>query len=126
MIGLVQQRLARATAFALVMISGTSIPSAHAFCVRNDTGAPISIEAVDGTASFSVELANNKKACCSPKDDACSIGKADIKLDIGATQGDAHCDVTVSPKGNVNVTGKQTALKCKANKAGSTMDWASG
>jgi hypothetical protein len=116
----------RTTAFALAMTFGAGIQSAHGFCVRNDTGAPISVEAVDGTASFFVELANNKKACCSPRDDACAIGKADIKLKIGASETEASCDVTVSPKGNVNVTGKQNALKCKANKAGSTMDWASG
>ena len=121
-----QRQLSRATAFTLVMISGASIPSAYGFCVRNDTGAPITVEAVDGTASFAIELANNKKACCSPKDDACAIGKADVKLNIGATESETRCDVAVSPNGNVNVTGKQNALKCKANKAGSTMDWASG
>jgi hypothetical protein len=108
------------------IMCGANIEAAYGFCVRNDTGAPISVEAVDGTASFALELANNKKACCSPKDKACAIGKADVKLVIGASKTEASCDVTVSPKGNVNVTGGQNALKCKANKAGSTMDWASG
>lgn len=113
-------------AFALVVMCTAGMNAAFGFCVRNDTGAPISVEAVDRTASFDVKLANNKKACCSPKDDACAIGKTDVKLKIGASESDARCDVTVSAKGNVNVTGRQNALKCKANKAGSTMDWASG
>ncbi len=102
------------------------VQPANAFCVRNDTGAPIRVEAEGGTAAFAVEIANNKKTCCSPKDEQCAIGKADVQLSIGATEGDATCAITVDPKGNINVTGKQTALKCKANKAGSTMDWASG
>lgn len=103
-----------------------SIQPANAFCVRNDTGAPIRVDALEGTAAFTVEVANNTKACCSIKDQNCAIGKADVQLSIGATQGDDTCTVSVHPKGNINVTGKQNALKCKANKAGSTMDWASG
>lgn len=103
-----------------------SIQPASAFCVRNDTGAPIRVEAEGGTAAFAVEIANNKKTCCSPKDQKCAIGKDDVQLSIGATEGDATCAITVDPKGSINVTGKQNAVKCKANKAGSTMDWASG
>ncbi len=99
---------------------------AEAFCVRNDTGGPIQVEAVDGTAAFTVAIDNNKKACCSPKKAACAVGKASVKLSITGADSDANCDVTVDPKGNVNVTGKPDALKCKANKAGSTMDWAPG
>ena len=97
-----------------------------AFCIRNDTGGPIHVEALDGTATFAVEVDNNKKSCCSPKDESCAIGDADIKLSVGASKGDATCEVMVDPKGNINVTGDHDALKCKANKAGSTMDWASG
>lgn len=126
MIGFIRRQRMEAAALALMIAIGAGVEPAYGFCVRNDTGAPIIIEAVDGTASFAVELANNKKACCSPKNEACAIGKADVKLAIGASEGDASCDVTVSAKGNVNVTGKQDALKCKANKAGSTMDWAPG
>ena len=99
---------------------------ALAFCVRNDTGAPIRIEATEGTATFAVELDNNKKACCQPKDESCAIGEGDVKLSIEASEGDGACALSVDPKGNINVTGKADALKCKANKAGSTMDWVSG
>lgn len=84
------------------------------------------IEATDGTAAFSRELANNKKTCCQPKDKACAIGKDKVKLTISVSGGDTSCRVTVDPKGNINVTGKPDLIKCKANKAGSTMDWASG
>ncbi|MEM8949012.1 MAG: hypothetical protein AAGA21_21635 [Pseudomonadota bacterium] len=114
------------TALLLTALSWLPSQPAGAFCVRNDTGAAIRVEADGETAVFSAEIDNNKKACCSPKDEACAIGKADIELSIGATEGDARCSVSVNPKGNVNVTGKQNALKCKANKAGSTKDWASG
>ena len=62
---------------ALVAVSAFLQP-AYAFCVRNDTGAPIFIEAVEKSAVFNQELANNKKACCSPKDEACAIGKAKV------------------------------------------------
>ena len=103
-----------------------NVQPAAAFCIRNDTGAPIRVEALDGTAAFAVEVGNNKKSCCSPKDESCAIGDADIKLSIGTSKGDAACEVTVDPKGNINVTGDHDALKCKANKPGSTMDWASG
>ena len=115
-----------ATALVLVVAEWLNVQPANAFCVRNDTGAPIRVEAEGGTAAFAVEIANNTKTCCSPKDENCAIGKADVQLSIGATESDATCAVTVDPKGNINVTGKQNALKCKANKAGSTMDWASG
>lgn len=111
---------------ALVTICWMNSQPAHAFCIRNDTGAPIRAEAIDDTAIFAVDIANNKKACCSPKDEACAIGKEDVKLSIRASESESNCNVTVDPKGNINVTGKQNALKCKANKAGSTMDWASG
>jgi|GEM_PF-2720251 len=111
---------------ALAAVCWLGVQPAHAFCVRNDTGAPIHVEALDETAAFTVDIANNKKACCSPKNQACSLGKADVKLSITALEGDATCDIKVDPKGNINVTGKQNALKCKANKAGSTMDWAPG
>lgn len=114
------------TAITVALVWGLGVSTAHAFCVRNDTGAPIHVEAIDGTARFAMELPNNKQACCSPKDEACAISKADVKLTINALESKAHCDVTVSPRGNVNVTGRQDALRCKANKAGSTMDWASG
>jgi len=103
-----------------------SVQPALAFCVRNDSGAPIRIEAIEGSARFSAEIDNNKKSCCRPDDRNCAIGKAGVKLTINAVGGDAACAVTVDPKGNVNVTGNANALKCKANKAGSTMDWASG
>ncbi|MEM7041962.1 MAG: hypothetical protein AAF543_04035 [Pseudomonadota bacterium] len=98
---------------------------ASAFCVRNDTGSAINVRADEGTAAFDVDIDNNKKACCSPKDENCAIGKADVQLSITAPEG-GSCTITVDPKGNINVTGKPHALKCKANKAGSTMDWASG
>ncbi|MGI9508221.1 MAG: hypothetical protein ACR2QJ_02595 [Geminicoccaceae bacterium] len=111
---------------AAVAVLGLSLQPASAFCVRNDTGAPIRIEALDDSAAFATEVGNNKKACCSPKDESCAIGGADIKLSIHGSSGDAACEVTVDPKGNVNVTGDRNTLKCKANKAGSTMDWASG
>lgn len=126
MIGLIRWRRMEATTFTLLIALGAGIEPAYGFCVRNDTGAPINVEAVDGTASFAVELANNKRVCCSPKNAACAIGKADVKLVIGTSESETSCDVIVSAKGNVNVTGKQDALKCKANKAGSTMDWAPG
>lgn len=103
-----------------------NVQPAFAFCIRNDTGAPIRAEALDGTATFAAEIDNNKKTCCSPKDESCAIGDAAIKLLVSASEGDATCEVTVDPKGNINVTGDHDALKCKANKAGSTMDWASG
>lgn len=115
-----------ATALILAAAGWLCIQPANAFCVRNDTGAAIRVEALEGTATFTVEIANNTKACCSAKDQNCAIGKADVQLSIGATGGDGTCAVSVTPKGNINVTGKQNALKCKANKAGSTMDWASG
>ncbi len=115
-----------AAALALATAGWLNVPAASAFCVRNDTGAPIRVEAEGGTAAFEAEIANNSKTCCSPKDESCGIGKADVQLSIGATESDATCAVTVDPKGNINVTGKQSALKCKANKAGSTMDWAPG
>ena len=99
---------------------------AAAFCIRNDIGAPIQVEAKDGMASYSVEIDNNKKACCPPKDAACAISDEKVTLSITVEGGDGTCDVNVDPKGNVNVTGNPTRLKCKANKAGSTMDWASG
>ena len=98
---------------------------ASAFCVRNDTGAPISVRAEEGTAAFDVDIANNEKTCCSPKDQGCAIGENDVQLSISTPEG-GSCALTVDPKGNINVTGKPDALKCKANKAGSTMDWASG
>ncbi|MGI9437443.1 MAG: hypothetical protein ACR2Q4_21890 [Geminicoccaceae bacterium] len=97
-----------------------------AFCVRNDTGGPIIIQALDDSAAFSRELANNKKACCSPKDEGCAIDKSGVKLSISSPGDKEACSITVSPKGNVNVTGRSGELTCKANKAGSTMDWASG
>lgn len=102
------------------------ITPASAFCVRNDTGTTILIEATDDSAVFSQELANNKKVCCQPKDQACAIGKGKVKLSISSGNDAASCYVAVSPKGNVNVTGKPDKIKCKANKPGSTMDWASG
>ena len=102
------------------------ITPAQAFCVRNDTGAPIMIEATEDSAVFSLELDNNKKACCQPKDEACAIGNDKVKLSISSSDSAASCSITVSPKGNVNVTGKPDRMKCKANKPGSTMDWASG
>lgn len=110
----------------LACLCWPGVQPAQAFCVRNDTGAPIQVEAEDGTAAFTAEIANNAKRCCSPKDESCAIGKADVKLSISASEGDGACALMVDPKGNINVTGKQNALKCKANKAGSTMDWASG
>ena len=110
----------------LVMVGWLTAAPAEAFCVRNDTGAPLQVEAVDGTTVFKATVDNNKKACCSPKDAACALTKAEVMLSITASEGDAACDVSVDPKGNVNVTGKPDSLKCKANKAGSTMDWASG
>lgn len=121
-------RLGRTGGAALTLASAflLNVQPALAFCVRNDTGAPIRVEALDGTADFAVEVPNNKKSCCSPKDESCAIGEADVELSIGASEGDATCAITVDPKGNINVTGKQSALKCKANKAGSTMDWAPG
>ena len=102
------------------------VTPAQSFCVRNDTGTSIMIEAIDGSAAFNRELANNEKTCCQPKDQACAIGKDKVKLTISTPNNDAACSVTVSPKGNVNVTGKPDQIKCKANKTGSTMDWASG
>jgi hypothetical protein len=108
-------------AIALAMIQ-----PAAAFCVRNDTGSPIMIEAVDGTAVFNQALANNKKVCCSPKDAACEIDGTKIKLSISSPDGASACSVAVTAKGHVNVTGRPDQLTCKANKAGSTMDWASG
>ncbi len=118
----------RCCALALIMAAAgwLGVQPANAFCVRNDTGAPIRVEATSGTAAFAAEIANNTKTCCNPKDEDCAIGKADVQLSIEAMKGDAACTVTVDPKGNINVTGRQDALKCKANKAGSTMDWASG
>lgn len=111
---------------ALVTVIWLAAGPAEAFCVRNDTGAPIQVEAVEGTAAFTATISNNKKTCCSPKDAACALTKADVLLSITGSDSDASCDVAVDPKGNVNVTGKPDALKCKANKAGSTMDWAPG
>jgi len=115
-----------AAAFVLYSVSVIVSEPAAAFCVRNDIGAPIQVQALDGTANFTVEIENNKKACCKPKDAACGIGEENVKLSITAGDEDAVCDVSVDPKGNVNVTGKPTGLKCKSNKAGSTMDWAPG
>ncbi|MGI9493789.1 MAG: hypothetical protein ACR2QF_15440 [Geminicoccaceae bacterium] len=102
------------------------VTPAESFCVRNDTGASIVIEAVEGSANFSRTLVNNKKACCQPKDAACAIGEDKVKLTISSQEGAATCQVTVPAKGNVNVTGRLNKIKCKANKAGSTMDWVSG
>lgn len=111
----------------LVAVGGAmAASSADAFCVRNDTGSPITVEALEGTATFRSQLANNKKACCKPNDVSCGIGKGKVRLSISSEGEDAHCTVEVSPKGNVNVTGKSNQLRCKANKAGSTMDWVSG
>ncbi|MGI9500559.1 MAG: hypothetical protein ACR2P3_11000 [Geminicoccaceae bacterium] len=120
--------IARVAVAAPVLVTALwlNVQPALAFCVRNDTGVPIRVEALDGTADFLVDITNNKKACCRPKDENCAIGKADVRLSITASESDAACAVTVDPKGNINVTGNQSALKCKANKAGSTMDWASG
>lgn len=115
--------LCAALAWIGVLVSANP---AFSFCVRNDTGFSIAIEATGQSANFSHRLANNKKICCEPKDEACAIGKAKVTLSISAFDGEATCDVAVSPKGQVNVTGKSGSLKCKANKAGSTMDWASG
>jgi hypothetical protein len=109
--------------FASVLM--TTAPAA-AFCIRNDTGATIQVEATDDSAVFQTEIANNKKSCCSPKDEACGITKKKVQLSISSPNGEATCEVAVSAKGNVNVTGNPKQLKCKANKAGSTMDWASG
>ncbi len=126
MINVIRQVCSSRPAIVFALAWGMSIGPAHAFCIRNDTGAPIRVEAIDGTARFGLELPNNKRACCSPKDEACAIGEADVTLGIKALESDAYCEVSVTPKGNVNVTGRQDSLKCKANKAGSTMDWASG
>lgn len=120
------RRLKCAPALVLAATFWLSAQPAFAFCVRNDTGAPIRIEAIDSTANFTMELDNNKKTCCQPNDQSCAIGKADVQLSITTPRGDATCAVSVGPKGNINVTGNANALKCKANKAGSTMDWASG
>jgi len=111
----------------LIMIgcAMTATP-ADAFCVRNDTGSPVVVAALEGTAIFQTKLANNKKACCEPKDEACGIGKDKVRLSISSEGEGAHCKVEVSPRGNVNVTGRIDQLRCKANKAGSTMDWAPG
>ena len=114
--------LAIAFAMALWLNAGAAL----AFCVRNDTGASIRVEAQNGTAAFAADIANNKKACCRPKDESCAIGDGEVQLSITASEGVGSCALSVDPKGNINVTGKQNALKCKANKAGSTMDWASG
>jgi hypothetical protein len=111
---------------AIAVLSLLSTNPAAAFCVRNDIGAPIQVEALDGTATFATELANNKKTCCQPKDTACAIEGKKVKLSITSMEGDSACTLDVDAKGNVNVTGKPDAMKCKANKAGSTMDWASG
>ena len=108
------------------MSSFAIVTPAESFCVRNDTGASIMIEAVQGSANFSRELANNNKACCRPEDEACAISGEKVKLMISSPEGEATCEVAVTAKGNVNVTGKSSQIKCKANKAGSTMDWASG
>lgn len=113
--------------FSLVsIVEVMAASSANAFCVRNDTGSPIFVEALDGTEVFQTELANNKKACCEPKDQACGIGKGKVRLSISSEEEQAHCTVEVNPKGNVNVTGQKDQLKCKANKANSTMDWSYG
>lgn len=126
MMGIVGSSRMGTIALALAATCWASVQPALAFCVRNDTGAIIQVQALDGTASFSADIANNKKVCCSPKDEACAIGKGDVRLSIRASKGDATCDVTADPKGNINVTGRQNALKCKANKPGATMDWAPG
>lgn len=118
--------LGRQAVMPLALVTSLFALPADAFCVRNDTGAPIRVEAEDRTADFAVEIANNEKSCCRPKDQSCAIGKADVQLSITASEGDGACSVTVDPKGNINVTGRPDAMKCKANKAGSTMDWASG
>ncbi len=115
----------KSAALAFVGILAITNP-AMSFCVRNDTGTAIMIDAIDQSANFSHELANNKKICCQPKDKACAIGKDKVNLSISTGEDGASCDVAVTPKGNVNVTGKPGRIKCKANKAGSTMDWASG
>lgn len=116
-----------APGFVLAFAAVTMAPSpAAAFCIRNDTGAAIQVEATDDSAVFQTEIANNKKRCCSPKDEACGITKKKVQLSISSPDGEATCKVAVGAKGNVNVTGSPDQLKCKANKAGSTMDWASG
>lgn len=111
---------------ALLAISALFIQPAAAFCVRNDTGEPVKVEAIEDSAVFNVEIANNQKACCDPKDAACGISQDKVQLSISSSGSKAMCSVAVGPKGNINVTGRPDQLKCKANKAGSTMDWASG
>ncbi|MGI9450875.1 MAG: hypothetical protein ACR2QH_09625 [Geminicoccaceae bacterium] len=109
-----------------LMIIVAIVTPAESFCVRNDTGTSIMIEAIQGSANFSRELVNNKKVCCQPKDETCAISGDKVKLMISSQEGKATCEIAVTAKGNVNVTGKPSQIKCKANKAGSTMDWASG
>lgn len=109
----------------LAAVTMAAVPAA-AFCIRNDTGATIQVQATDDSAVFQTEIANNKKSCCSPKDETCGITKKKVQLSISSPGGEATCEVAVGAKGNVNVTGSPDQLKCKANKAGSTMDWASG
>lgn len=102
------------------------IGPASAFCIRNDTGAPIKVDTTNQGLNVTLELANNKKACCDHKEDRCTLGNDKIDLSISSSAGEASCSVTVPASGNVNVTGRPDKLKCKALKAGSTMDWASG
>lgn len=125
MMNSLRSRLAFAT-IAAAMLLVIDVTPAVAFCVRNDIGSPIQVEALDDTASFRVAVANNEKACCEPKDEACAIGDDKVRLSITTDEGKASCRVNVGARGNVNITGSPDALKCKANKAGSTMDWASG
>ena len=56
-------RTGRFVSNALVLTALSSLPlqPANAFCVRNDTGAPIRVEADGETAVFSAEIANNKE-----------------------------------------------------------------
>ena len=55
-----------------------SIQPASAFYIRNDTGAPIRVKSEGSTAAFTVEIANNTKICCSPKDKNWSSGPGEF------------------------------------------------
>lgn len=110
----------------ILMSLALEMTPVQAFCIRNDTGAPIRIDATNEGIEFGLELDNNKKACCDHKKKDCVLDNDKIDLSISSSAGEASCSVTVPASGNVNVTGQPDSLKCKAVKAGSTMDWASG
>ena len=99
--------------FCIAMLS-----PAAAFCVNNDSGRAIKIDATTKGLPFNQEIANNTKVCCDFEASDCTLGYEVVDLFISSTTGVPYCSVTVSAKGHVDVTELADRITCHTRGAG--------